>query len=184
MGAGARKSLRWWSREPRRTSCIARALHLSSFVCSRPLDSPSFPSGHVVQYTVLFGFTFFLVYVLARRSPHADPCPCAAGRADRSDWTSAHVPGPALAQRRPGWLCRGSHDADSLVLGVHKVAVGRHAWSIHQSRFHREEKRCKLTTTNSVAQAARMYQVLPAPRQARHPLLLAELVLRRAARST
>jgi undecaprenyl-diphosphatase len=34
----------------------------------RPLDSPSFPSGHVVQYTVLFGFTFFLVYVLARRS--------------------------------------------------------------------------------------------------------------------
>jgi undecaprenyl-diphosphatase len=33
-----------------------------------PLDSPSFPSGHVVQYTILFGFTFFLVYVLARRS--------------------------------------------------------------------------------------------------------------------
>jgi membrane-associated phospholipid phosphatase len=33
-----------------------------------PLDSPSFPSGHVVQYAVLFGFTFFLVYVLARRS--------------------------------------------------------------------------------------------------------------------
>jgi undecaprenyl-diphosphatase len=27
----------------------------------RPLDSPSFPSGHVVQYTVLFGFTLFLV---------------------------------------------------------------------------------------------------------------------------
>ena len=34
----------------------------------RPLDSPSFPSGHVVQYTVLFGFTLFLVYDLARRS--------------------------------------------------------------------------------------------------------------------
>jgi len=32
------------------------------------LDSPSFPSGHVVQYTILFGFTFFLLYVLARRS--------------------------------------------------------------------------------------------------------------------
>jgi membrane-associated phospholipid phosphatase len=32
------------------------------------LDSPSFPSGHVVQYTLLFGFTFFLLYVLARRS--------------------------------------------------------------------------------------------------------------------
>jgi undecaprenyl-diphosphatase len=33
-----------------------------------PLTSPSFPSGHVVQYTMLFGFTFFLVYVLAGRS--------------------------------------------------------------------------------------------------------------------
>lgn len=33
-----------------------------------PLNSPSFPSGHVVQYTMLFGFTFFLVYVLAPRS--------------------------------------------------------------------------------------------------------------------
>ena len=33
-----------------------------------PLNSPSFPSGHVVQYTVLFGFTFFLLYVLAPRS--------------------------------------------------------------------------------------------------------------------
>jgi membrane-associated phospholipid phosphatase len=32
----------------------------------RPLADPSFPSGHVVQYTVLFGFTFFLVYVLLR----------------------------------------------------------------------------------------------------------------------
>ena len=33
-----------------------------------PLNSPSFPSGHVVQYTMLFGFTIFLVYVLVRRS--------------------------------------------------------------------------------------------------------------------
>ncbi|HEY1298548.1 MAG TPA: phosphatase PAP2 family protein [Chloroflexota bacterium] len=33
-----------------------------------PLNSPSFPSGHVVQYTMLFGFTFFLLYVLAPRS--------------------------------------------------------------------------------------------------------------------
>jgi membrane-associated phospholipid phosphatase len=32
------------------------------------LDSPSFPSGHVVQYTMLFGFTFFLVYVLTHPS--------------------------------------------------------------------------------------------------------------------
>lgn len=32
------------------------------------LNSPSFPSGHVVQYTMLFGFTFFLLYVLA---PHS-----------------------------------------------------------------------------------------------------------------
>jgi undecaprenyl-diphosphatase len=30
-----------------------------------PLTDPSFPSGHVVQYTTLFGVTFFLVYVLA-----------------------------------------------------------------------------------------------------------------------
>jgi membrane-associated phospholipid phosphatase len=28
----------------------------------------SFPSGHTAQYTALFGFAFFLVYVLARRS--------------------------------------------------------------------------------------------------------------------
>jgi membrane-associated phospholipid phosphatase len=33
-----------------------------------PLTDPSFPSGHVVQYSALFGFTFFLVYVLARPS--------------------------------------------------------------------------------------------------------------------
>jgi membrane-associated phospholipid phosphatase len=33
-----------------------------------PLSDPSFPSGHVVQYTTLFGVTFFLVYVLARQS--------------------------------------------------------------------------------------------------------------------
>jgi len=33
-----------------------------------PLNSPSFPSGHVVQYSMLFGFACFLVYVLARRS--------------------------------------------------------------------------------------------------------------------
>jgi undecaprenyl-diphosphatase len=33
-----------------------------------PLNSPSFPSGHVVQYTMLFGFTLFLLYVLAPRS--------------------------------------------------------------------------------------------------------------------
>jgi len=32
-----------------------------------PLDTPSFPSGHVVQYATLFGFTFFLIYVLAPR---------------------------------------------------------------------------------------------------------------------
>ena len=31
------------------------------------LNSPSFPSGHVVQYTMLFGFTIFLVYALVRR---------------------------------------------------------------------------------------------------------------------
>jgi membrane-associated phospholipid phosphatase len=34
----------------------------------RPLSDPSFPSGHVVQYTMLFGFTFFLVYVLLQQS--------------------------------------------------------------------------------------------------------------------
>jgi membrane-associated phospholipid phosphatase len=33
-----------------------------------PLSDPSFPSGHVVQYTTLFGFTFFLVYVLLKPS--------------------------------------------------------------------------------------------------------------------
>lgn len=33
-----------------------------------PLSDPSFPSGHVVQYATLFGFVFFLVYVLQRRS--------------------------------------------------------------------------------------------------------------------
>jgi membrane-associated phospholipid phosphatase len=33
-----------------------------------PLNTPSFPSGHVVQYATLFGFTFFLIYVLAPRS--------------------------------------------------------------------------------------------------------------------
>ncbi len=33
-----------------------------------PLTDPSFPSGHVVQYTALFGFAFFLIYVLAERS--------------------------------------------------------------------------------------------------------------------
>jgi membrane-associated phospholipid phosphatase len=33
-----------------------------------PLTDPSFPSGHVVQYTTLFGVTFFLVYVLLQRS--------------------------------------------------------------------------------------------------------------------
>jgi membrane-associated phospholipid phosphatase len=32
------------------------------------LDSPSFPSGHVVQYATLFGFAFFLVFVLRQRS--------------------------------------------------------------------------------------------------------------------
>jgi membrane-associated phospholipid phosphatase len=36
-----------------------------------PLSDPSFPSGHVVQYTTLFGVAFFLVYVLAE--------PCARG---------------------------------------------------------------------------------------------------------
>ncbi len=35
---------------------------------SVPLIDPSFPSGHVVQYCTLFGFAFFLVYVLARPS--------------------------------------------------------------------------------------------------------------------
>jgi undecaprenyl-diphosphatase len=33
-----------------------------------PLTDASFPSGHVVQYCTLFGFAFFLVYVLARPS--------------------------------------------------------------------------------------------------------------------
>lgn len=33
-----------------------------------PLTDPSFPSGHVVQYTVILGFLFFLAYVLMRRS--------------------------------------------------------------------------------------------------------------------
>jgi membrane-associated phospholipid phosphatase len=33
-----------------------------------PLSDPSFPSGHVVQYTALFGVAFFLVYVLAQPS--------------------------------------------------------------------------------------------------------------------
>jgi membrane-associated phospholipid phosphatase len=33
-----------------------------------PLGDPSFPSGHTVQYTTLFGFAFFLVYVRLRRS--------------------------------------------------------------------------------------------------------------------
>jgi membrane-associated phospholipid phosphatase len=33
-----------------------------------PLTDPSFPSGHVVQYTALFGVAFFLVYVLAQPS--------------------------------------------------------------------------------------------------------------------
>jgi membrane-associated phospholipid phosphatase len=33
-----------------------------------PLSDPSFPSGHVVQYTTLFGVAFFLVYVLAQQS--------------------------------------------------------------------------------------------------------------------
>ena len=32
------------------------------------LSDYSFPSGHTAQYTALFGFAFFLVYVLARRS--------------------------------------------------------------------------------------------------------------------
>jgi hypothetical protein len=33
-----------------------------------PLSDPSFPSGHVVQYTMLFGAVFFFVYVLAQQS--------------------------------------------------------------------------------------------------------------------
>lgn len=33
-----------------------------------PLSDPSFPSGHVVQFTALFGVVFFLVYVLTRPS--------------------------------------------------------------------------------------------------------------------
>jgi membrane-associated phospholipid phosphatase len=33
-----------------------------------PLTDPGFPSGHVVQYTTLFGVTFFLVYVLVAQS--------------------------------------------------------------------------------------------------------------------
>jgi membrane-associated phospholipid phosphatase len=33
-----------------------------------PLTDPSFPSGHVVQYSTLFGFAFFLVYALTRPS--------------------------------------------------------------------------------------------------------------------
>jgi membrane-associated phospholipid phosphatase len=33
-----------------------------------PLTDPSFPSGHVVQYTTLFGVAFFLVYVLSQPS--------------------------------------------------------------------------------------------------------------------
>jgi undecaprenyl-diphosphatase len=33
-----------------------------------PLGDPSFPSGHVIQYTALFGTAFFLVYVLVQRS--------------------------------------------------------------------------------------------------------------------
>ena len=32
------------------------------------MGDSSFPSGHTAQYTALFGFAFFLVYVLARRS--------------------------------------------------------------------------------------------------------------------
>jgi undecaprenyl-diphosphatase len=32
------------------------------------MNDYSFPSGHTAQYTALFGFAFFLVYVLARRS--------------------------------------------------------------------------------------------------------------------
>jgi membrane-associated phospholipid phosphatase len=33
-----------------------------------PLSDPSFPSGHVVQYTTLFGVAFFFIYVLAQPS--------------------------------------------------------------------------------------------------------------------
>ena len=41
------------------------------------LNDPSFPSGHVVQYTALFGCAFFLVYGLA-------PPKLLVGRADRA----------------------------------------------------------------------------------------------------
>ena len=63
-----------------------------------PLNSPSFPSGHVVQYTMLLGFTFFLLYVLAPAFHAARDRTVAVSSANRAGRAIAYVPRPALAQ--------------------------------------------------------------------------------------
>ena len=63
------------------TSVVAIVNALVKLPIHRPRPTPdlvdvffqltdySFPSGHTAQYTALFGFAFFLVYVLAHRGP-------------------------------------------------------------------------------------------------------------------
>jgi membrane-associated phospholipid phosphatase len=68
------------------TSASAVATMLLKDVVHRPRPDPqlvgvtaalpdwSFPSGHTVQYTTLFGFAFYLVFVLLRRSAARTLC--------------------------------------------------------------------------------------------------------------
>lgn len=92
-----------------------------------PLSDRSFPSGHVVQYTVLFGVAFFFVYVLAQPSARrtvalvllAIPIVLVG---------LTTVSGPALVERRARRLRR--HAVRSVLLGVYEVALRCHAASI------------------------------------------------------
>ena len=68
------------------TSASVVATELLKELVHRPRPSPelvgvtaalpdwSFPSGHTVQYTTLFGFAFYLVFVLVRRSAARTAC--------------------------------------------------------------------------------------------------------------
>ena len=62
-----------------------------------PLNSYSFPSGHVMFYICFFGFIWFLAFSLLKPSLKRQPAHI-SGRLDRFDWTVAHFLGRTLGQ--------------------------------------------------------------------------------------
>jgi hypothetical protein len=105
----------WWACSHR---CPTRASRAATS-CNTP---PS--SGHVLPGV--------------RAHPTLDPAddgPDTAGAPNYPGWPVATLPGPTLAQQRAGRLRGFGHAANSVLLGVHKVAPDSHPSTIHRRTY-------------------------------------------------